>query len=364
MELIGHDEVIQHKRGCDTGLSCNLARVTQHKDFASRVQMECCSTDNCNNGSFPQLKSFPVDSHQDDSFSQSLIISFGVLLFISLCSLIMIFIYKKCSRKKTFIDSNRSYLDTVNHIEKEFLTSNYKPEVKVTSAGDSTLREVLDGSIDQTSGSGSGYPLLVQRTLAKQIDLKNCIGQGRYGEVWKGILHYDEVAVKIFISRDEASWQREVEIYSTIILKNENILPFIGSDVTSVSSCTQLWLVTKYYPLGSLFDYLNTHTLTLEDMFATMTSIVSGISHLHTEVFGTQGKPAIAHRDIKSKNILMKSHNTCCIADFGLAVTHKQTGLLNIAFNYRVGTKRYMAPEVLEGTLEENDFQSYTMADM
>ena len=33
-----------------------------------------------------------------------------------------------------------------------------------------------------------------------------------------------------------------------------------------------------------------------------------------------QIKPGIAHRDLKSKNILMKSNNTCCIADFGLAV--------------------------------------------
>lgn len=35
-------------------------------------------------------------------------------------------------------------------------------------------------------------------------------------------------------------------------------------------------------------------------------STISGLLHLHTEIFGTQGKPAIAHRDIKSKNILVK----------------------------------------------------------
>ena len=29
------------------------------------------------------------------------------------------------------------------------------------------------------------------------------------------------------------------------------------------------------------------------------------------------GKPAIANRDLKSKNILVKSNNTCCIADLG-----------------------------------------------
>ena len=35
-------------------------------------------------------------------------------------------------------------------------------------------------------------------------------------------------------------------------------------------------------------------------------SISSGLAHLHIEIVGTQGKPAIAHRDLKSKNILVK----------------------------------------------------------
>lgn len=64
-----------------------------------------------------------------------------------------------------------------------------------------------------------------------------------------------------------------------------------------------------------------------------------------------QGKPAIAHRDIKSKNILMKLNGSCVIADFGLAVTHVQaTGEMDVGSNPRVGTKRYMSPEVLEET--------------
>ena len=31
-------------------------------------------------------------------------------------------------------------------------------------------------------------------------------------------------------------------------------------------------------------------------------------------------KPAIAHRDFKSKNVLVKNDLTACIADFGLAI--------------------------------------------
>ena len=64
-----------------------------------------------------------------------------------------------------------------------------------------------------------------------------------------------------------------------------------------------------------------------------------------------QGKPAISHRDIKSKNILVRTDGSCVIADFGLAVTHTQsTGETDIPQNPRVGTKRYMAPEILDMT--------------
>ncbi|KAI2804746.1 Activin receptor type-1 [Blomia tropicalis] len=352
-------DMIAQKRGCeDMGLVCHFRNITRHEVLNSKLQMDCCNTDYCNGNHvpFPQL---PIQLGYDNLWNTVFIISFSTISILILY--ISYLLYKRINGGKLFPKREQSYQNNANHVEREYLNSDYKPEVKVTLPGESTLGVIDDGTV--TSGSGSGYPLLVQRTLAKQITLISCIGQGRYGEVWKGLFHYDEVAVKIFYSRDEASWHREIEIYSTMIVKNENILPFIGSDVTSVNSCTQLWLVTTYYPLGSLFDYLNMNTLTIETMYSVMISIVSGVCHLHTEVFGTHGKPAIAHRDIKSKNILMKTDRTCCIADFGLAVTHKQT-LLNVALNHRVGTKRYMAPEVLKLALQENNFQSYMMADL
>lgn len=77
---------------------------------------------------------------------------------------------------------------------------------------------------------GTGLPLLVQRSIARQIQLIEIIGKGRYGEVWRGRWRGDSVAVKIFSSRDERSWIREVEIYQTVMLRHENILGFIAAD--------------------------------------------------------------------------------------------------------------------------------------
>lgn len=221
-----------------------------------------------------------------------------------------------------------------------------------------------------SSGSGSGTLHLVQKTLASDIELDNTpIGVGRYGEVYHGRRRGDDVAVKIFYSREEASWKREIEIYTTVIMRHENILGFLGADVTSWSGCTQLWLVTEYHHLGSLFNFLLEQPIkSVPALIRMMRSIVSGLEHLHNEMIGTLGKPAIAHRDLKSKNILMKRDLTCCIADFGLAVikTPNSKTIYGPPQNQnQVGTRRYMAPEVLgETTNKDNNFEYYKCADM
>lgn len=77
------------------------------------------------------------------------------------------------------------------------------------------------------------------------------------------------------------------------------------------------------------------------------------------------GKPAIAHRDIKSKNILVKKCDTCAIADLGLAVKHDSImNTIDIPQNPKVGTKRYMAPEMLDDTMNVNIFESFKRADI
>lgn len=78
-----------------------------------------------------------------------------------------------------------------------------------------------------------------------------------------------------------------------------------------------------------------------------------------------QGKPAIAHRDLKSKNILVKDDGECCIGDLGFAVKlNPGSKIPDVAHNpERVGTKRYMAPEVLDNTLRQS-FEAYQQADM
>lgn len=94
-----------------------------------------------------------------------------------------------------------------------------------------SAKATISQLIEQSSGSGSGLPLLVQRTIAKQIQFRDIVGRGRYGEVWKAQWRGEDVAVKVFFTTDEASWFRETEIYQTVLMRHENILGFIAADI-------------------------------------------------------------------------------------------------------------------------------------
>merc|ERR1712038_980344 len=225
----------------------------------------------------------------------------------------------------------------------------------------STMKEMLESTY---SGSGAGNPMLVQRSIARQVSLAECVGKGRFGEVWRGRWRGENVAVKIFSSRDEKSWFRESEIYQPVMLRHENILGFIAADNKDEVTWTQLWLVTDFHQHGSLFDYLSKHTVSPDTCVNMARDIANGLTHLHLEISGTQGKPAIAHRDLKSRNILVKKDLTCVIADLGLCVKLTDQEEVDIPFNNKVGTKRYMAPELLNETINEKQFDAWKRADV
>ncbi|XP_026995534.2 bone morphogenetic protein receptor, type IBb isoform X1 [Tachysurus fulvidraco] len=311
-----------------------------------RRALECCTDqDYCNRDLHPTLPPINTPNYVDNSIHQM-----ALFISIAVCSIILIFIIVFCYFRYKRQELRPRY------------TIGLEQDETYIPPGES-LKDLIEQS--QSSGSGSGLPLLVQRTIAKQIQMVKQIGKGRYGEVWMGRWRGERVAVKVFFTTEEASWFRETEIYQTVLMRHENILGFIAADIKGTGSWTQLYLITDYHESGSLYDYLKSTTLDTRALLRLAYSAVSGLCHLHTEIFGTQGKPAIAHRDLKSKNILVKKNGTCCIADLGLAVKFiSDTNEVDIPPNTRVGTKRYMPPEVLDETLNCNHFQSYIMADM
>ena len=216
------------------------------------------------------------------------------------------------------------------------------------------------------SGSGAGLPQCVQQTIARQIQLYHpCIGKGRFGEVYKGLWRDGTVAVKTFVSTDHESWEAEFNIYN-LGLRHENILGFIAADHIDKGAYVESWLITEYHERGSLFDYLNTNTVTPEQTFAMSLSIVNGLAHLHMPIEGCVRKPALAHCDVKSKNILVKLDLTCCISDLGLTLLADKDGYIvrQGSKEIRTGTKRYMAPEILSKKIDSVYVESYQKADI
>ncbi|XP_074857318.1 activin receptor type-1C isoform X1 [Carettochelys insculpta] len=312
------------------------------------TKTECCYTDFCNNITLH----LPIASESSSRPHLGPVV-LTVIVTVPVCILsvaVMLTVYTCQGRHCTFGKRKRQNIE-------EPLS-----ECSLVNAG-KTLKDLIYDMT--TSGSGSGLPLLVQRTIARTIVLQEIVGKGRFGEVWRGRWCGEDVAVKIFSSRDERSWFREAEIYQTIMLRHENILGFIAADNKDNGTWTQLWLVSEYHEQGSLFDYLNRSAVTIDSLIKLALSIASGLAHLHMEIVGTQGKPAIAHRDLKSKNILVKKNETCAIADLGLAVRHDSVlNTIDIPQNPRVGTKRYMAPEILDDVMNMNIFESFKRADI
>lgn len=106
-----------------------------------------------------------------------------------------------------------------------------------------------------------------------------------------------------------------------MLLCKKNI-GFIAADLKVSGGGAQMMLITEYHRRGSLHDFLKENTIDTIQLVVMARSIASGLAHLHEPINGTHGKPCIAHRDIKSRNILVKTDGECCIADFALAVRY------------------------------------------
>lgn len=186
------------------------------------------------------------------------------------------------------------------------------------------------------------------------IQLLEMKARGRFGEVWKAQLKTDEVAVKKFFVQDKQSWVTEQEIFRLPRMDHPNILQYVGVQKHGDNLQAEYWLVTAYHDRGSLCDFLKANTLNWIQLCRVVETMARGLMHLHEEIPGRLAcdptKPAIAHRDFKSKNVLLKHDMTACIADFGLALVFV-SGTSCGDTHGQVGTRRYMAPEVLEGAI-------------
>uniref|UniRef100_A0ACD6A151 Uncharacterized protein n=1 Tax=Avena sativa TaxID=4498 RepID=A0ACD6A151_AVESA len=188
----------------------------------------------------------------------------------------------------------------------------------------------------------------IQDILWSLIDT-NLVGSGGSGKVYK--IHLDNtncevIAVKKILSslREhgvlEKQFRAEIEILGSI--RHTNIIKLLGY----ISSSESKLLIYEYMEHGSLYEWLHQKDLTNTTRqlnWPTRMSIAidaaRGLSYMHHSC-----SPHIAHRDMKSSNILLDLEFKAKVADFGLARNLVKAGEPE-SVSAMVGTFGYMAPE-------------------
>jgi len=124
-------------------------------------------------------------------------------------------------------------------------------------------------------------------------------------------------------------WKREVEIQTR--LSHESILNCHGYFQTKC----QITVVLEYSPCGDLSTYLSKNSISISRSARFIKQITSALKYLNQR--------KIAHRDVKTENILLMDYETAKLADFGFAVNCQLSDRRSTC----CGTLACLPPEIL-----------------
>ncbi|KAM4047863.1 anti-Muellerian hormone type-2 receptor isoform 1-T1 [Anomaloglossus baeobatrachus] len=190
--------------------------------------------------------------------------------------------------------------------------------------------------------------------------------------LWLGNLYGKGVIIKCFPPPKKKLYSQEWRILNLLTpLQHENIVCLLaaGSGNEGLLEHHRL-LVFQHYPQGSLRSYLTDQTIDWDTACRMAISLARGLAFLHSDLWnGDVCKPAIAHRDLSSDNILVTADSSCVITDFGLSVVLENCQMKKnprdpVTLNM-TGTLRYMSPEMLDGSLNLKSWKkALTQADV
>jgi serine/threonine protein kinase len=181
------------------------------------------------------------------------------------------------------------------------------------------------------------------------------IGRGGMADVWSArdtrlnrMVAIKTIAHGLSPDTDPVSlFQREAQTIAQ--LEHPHILPIY--DFGEYQG--QLYIVMRFVTGGSLEDLLNRGALPANEVLRIGEAIAQALDYAHTN--------NVIHLDLKPPNILLDSHNTPYLADFGLATVVDREGR---ARNPGAGTLLYMAPEQLTADVLDNRADIYSFSVM
>lgn len=206
----------------------------------------------------------------------------------------------------------------------------------------------------QRSGSSSvhidkaeNFSLSELSSATSNFSLENKIGSGSFGTVYKGKLADGrKVATKRaktrrFQENNDGAFESELALLSRV--HHKHLVGLIGF----CQEMDERLLVYEYMSNGSLYDHLHNKSSEIGTNILTSwktrikiaLDAARGIEYLHSYAV-----PPIIHRDIKSSNILLNSHWTARVSDFGLSLLSPESDFESMSTK-AVGTIGYIDPE-------------------
>lgn len=205
-------------------------------------------------------------------------------------------------------------------------------------------RTEQSSTINESQNQDLELPVFGLSPLANATDnfsIKNKLGEGGFGPVYKGILEDgQEIAVKRL---SKASMQGLDEFKNEVIciskLQHRNLVKLLGCCIQG----GEKMLVYEYMPNKSLdyyiFDEKLDKVLDWTKRFNIINGIARGLLYLHQD-----SRLRIIHRDLKASNILLDFDMNPKISDFGIARSFGGNET-EASTDRVVGTYGYMSPE-------------------
>ena len=184
--------------------------------------------------------------------------------------------------------------------------------------------------------------------------LKKEIGFGSYGRVYEETLDNEPVAVKVLHESLRCGsiidkFREECELLQR--LNHKNVVKLIQFNISHSSPPI---LITELLDcdLEKYITNLQPEKIPFPEVVSIMLDVAQGLHYLHYEC-----NPAIVHRDLASKNILLTKTRQAKIADLGLAkfFPRRQRGMLASPVP---GTPVYAAPETRPHQKKKNPVTS------
>jgi serine/threonine protein kinase/ABC-type branched-subunit amino acid transport system substrate-binding protein len=190
-----------------------------------------------------------------------------------------------------------------------------------------------------------------QKSIIPRGDLvlKDRIGRGASGEVYKALFRGTEIAVKKIVTSNVSKdiiEAFELEVAVMCGLRHPNIIMFMGSCYDTTTQ--EMLLCMEFMGRGSLNDVIHNPNILLsyEMKLHLATQAAQGMNFLH------MSSPPIIHHDLKSHNILLDDKWNARISDFGIAKLKEESRTVRSeggAVGHSIGTIYWTAPEALDG---------------